>query len=47
MISGLKKELEVMKMVAEFMILANESVAKFIYKQYPDAALLRRHPLPR
>lgn len=42
-----KKELEVMKLVAEYMILANCSVAEFIYKKYPECSLLRRHPLPR
>jgi exoribonuclease R len=36
-----------MKLVAEYMILANCSVAEFIYKKYPECSLLRRHPLPR
>eukprot|EP01130_Rhizamoeba_saxonica_P015586 TRINITY_DN7040_c0_g1_i6.p1 TRINITY_DN7040_c0_g1~~TRINITY_DN7040_c0_g1_i6.p1 ORF type:complete len:657 (-),score=159.72 TRINITY_DN7040_c0_g1_i6:617-2587(-) len=42
-----KKELEVMKLIAEFMIFANVSVAKKIYQHFPDSAILRRHPYPR
>lgn len=34
------------KLVEEFMLLANISVAKKIYQAYPDLALLRRHPEP-
>jgi len=35
-----------MKMVEEFMILANQSVAERIYRYFPQNALLRRHPQP-
>jgi DIS3-like exonuclease 1 len=42
-----KQELEVNSMIAEYMILANCYVAKFIYQHFPESALLRRHPLPR
>ncbi|KNC52176.1 exosome complex exonuclease RRP44 [Thecamonas trahens ATCC 50062] len=42
-----KVQLEMMDIVAEFMILANEAVAERVYVAYPEAALLRRHPLPR
>jgi exoribonuclease R len=42
-----KQELEVNKTVAEWMILANESVAKRIHSAYPTHAILRHHPLPR
>eukprot|EP01125_Pyxidicula_operculata_P009607 TRINITY_DN3156_c0_g3_i1.p1 TRINITY_DN3156_c0_g3~~TRINITY_DN3156_c0_g3_i1.p1 ORF type:complete len:1138 (-),score=238.79 TRINITY_DN3156_c0_g3_i1:21-3404(-) len=42
-----KHELEIMKMVAEYMILANCSVAKKIHEHFPSCALLRRHPFPR
>jgi exosome complex exonuclease DIS3/RRP44 len=35
-----------MKMVAEYMIMANCSVAKKIWEKYPESALLRRHPFP-
>lgn len=41
-----KKQLEVMKIVSEFMIFANVAVAKKIYDTFPDSALLRRHPFP-
>lgn len=33
-------------MVEEFMLLANVSVAKKIYKEFAQCAVLRRHPLP-
>ncbi|KAJ2000388.1 exosome catalytic subunit dis3 [Coemansia thaxteri] len=33
-------------LVEEFMLLANISVAGKIYEQFPDSALLRRHPEP-
>jgi DIS3-like exonuclease 1 len=42
-----KQSLEVMKMVEEFMILANQSVAERIFRAFPTASLLRRHPIPR
>lgn len=35
------------KLIEEFMLLANESVAKFIYEKTPDLALLRRHDPPK
>ncbi|KAG8182151.1 hypothetical protein JTE90_014561 [Oedothorax gibbosus] len=42
-----KKELkETNSMVEEFMLLANISVAKRIHEEFPDCALLRRHPSP-
>eukprot|EP00004_Rigifila_ramosa_P023073 TRINITY_DN6420_c0_g1_i10.p1 TRINITY_DN6420_c0_g1~~TRINITY_DN6420_c0_g1_i10.p1 ORF type:complete len:986 (+),score=289.67 TRINITY_DN6420_c0_g1_i10:225-2960(+) len=34
------------KMIEEFMLLANISVAKKIYEAYPQSAILRRHPAP-
>lgn len=41
------KELkETNALVEEFMLLANISVAKAIYKVFPDSAMLRRHPSP-
>ena len=41
------KELqETNSLVEEFMLLANISVAKHIYKEFPHCALLRRHPAP-
>lgn len=33
-------------MVEEFMLLANISVAQKIYDEFPDCALLRKHPAP-
>lgn len=33
-------------MVEEFMLLANISVAKKLVEDFPDCALLRRHPAP-
>jgi exoribonuclease R len=54
-----KQELEVNKMVAEFMVfgmalllasltcIANIAVAEKIHQSYPSTALLRRHPFPR
>jgi exosome complex exonuclease DIS3/RRP44 len=33
-------------MVEEFMLLANISVAKKIYEEFPHCAVLRRHPAP-
>ncbi|KAF8782291.1 Exosome complex exonuclease RRP44 like protein [Argiope bruennichi] len=42
-----KKELkETNSMVEEFMLLANISVAKRIHEEFPECALLRRHPAP-
>lgn len=34
------------RLVEEFMLLANNSVAEHIYKAFPTLALLRRHPKP-
>ncbi|KYR01012.1 putative mitotic control protein [Tieghemostelium lacteum] len=42
----LKKDLEIHQVVAEFMILANASVATKIHSHFPSCALLRRHPKP-
>lgn len=33
-------------MVEEFMLLANISVAQKIYEEFPECALLRKHPAP-
>ena len=33
-------------MVEEFMLLANISVAEKIYEEFPECAVLRRHPKP-
>lgn len=35
------------QLIEEFMLLANMSVAKFIYKAFPNSALLRSHPAPK
>ncbi|KAK5968788.1 DIS3 exosome endoribonuclease and 3'-5' exoribonuclease [Trichostrongylus colubriformis] len=41
-----KKHLDTHSMVEEFMLLANISVAEKILSEYPDCAMLRRHPVP-
>ncbi|VDK18641.1 unnamed protein product [Anisakis simplex] len=41
-----KMPLETNSLVEEFMLLANISVAEKITNDYPDCALLRRHPVP-
>jgi exosome complex exonuclease DIS3/RRP44 len=41
-----KKALDTMSMIEEFMLLANVSVAEAILKDFPGAAMLRRHPVP-
>uniref|UniRef100_A0A914KMQ1 Protein DIS3 homolog n=2 Tax=Meloidogyne TaxID=189290 RepID=A0A914KMQ1_MELIC len=41
-----KQHLETMSMIEEFMLLANISVAEKILYEYPDCAILRRHPIP-
>lgn len=41
-----KKVLETNSMVEEFMLLANCSVAEKIEKEFPEYAMLRRHPTP-
>lgn len=35
------------QLIEEFMLLANMTVAKFIYKAFPKSALLRNHPEPK
>lgn len=37
---------ETNSMVEEFMLLANISVAQKIYHEFPDCAMLRKHPAP-
>lgn len=41
-----KKLFETNSMVEEFMLLANISVAEKILEDFPDCAMLRRHPQP-
>ena len=41
-----KKIRETNSMVEEFMLLANVSVAEKIYREFPEYAVLRRHPTP-
>lgn len=41
-----KQMLETNSMVEEFMLLANISVAEKILQEFPDCAMLRRHPQP-
>ncbi|KAF6736981.1 Exosome complex exonuclease RRP44 [Oryzias melastigma] len=41
-----KELMETNSMVEEFMLLANVSVAQKIYDEFPDCALLRKHPAP-
>lgn len=41
-----KKMLDTNSMVEEFMLLANISVAEKIHAEFPELALLRRHPQP-
>lgn len=41
-----KKLFETNSMVEEFMLLANISVAEKILEEFPDCAVLRRHPKP-
>lgn len=41
-----KPMLETNSMVEEFMLLANISVAEHIFKNFPECAVLRRHPVP-
>lgn len=41
-----KKSLETNSMVEEFMLLANISVAEKIEREFPEFAMLRRHPKP-
>ncbi|XP_034754095.1 exosome complex exonuclease RRP44 [Etheostoma cragini] len=41
-----KELVETNSMVEEFMLLANISVAQKIYDEFPDCAMLRKHPAP-
>ncbi|MEQ2265238.1 exosome catalytic subunit dis3, partial [Xenotaenia resolanae] len=41
-----KELMETNSMVEEFMLLANISVAQKIYDEFPECALLRKHPAP-
>ncbi|XP_043991668.1 exosome complex exonuclease RRP44 [Gambusia affinis] len=41
-----KELMETNSMVEEFMLLANISVAQKIYDEFPESALLRKHPAP-
>uniref|UniRef100_A0A3B3TXL2 Exosome complex exonuclease RRP44 n=1 Tax=Poecilia latipinna TaxID=48699 RepID=A0A3B3TXL2_9TELE len=41
-----KELMETNSMVEEFMLLANISVAQKIYEEFPESALLRKHPAP-
>lgn len=41
-----KKLRETNSMVEEFMLLANISVAEKIFEEFPECAMLRRHPEP-
>lgn len=43
---AIKKSVPTHYLVEEFMLLANITVAKFIYKGNPEYSLLRKHPLP-
>ncbi|XP_044741545.1 exosome complex exonuclease RRP44 [Chrysoperla carnea] len=43
---NVKVILDTMSMIEEFMLLANISVAKKIYEDFPECAVLRRHPEP-
>lgn len=36
-----------LRLVEEFMLLANMAAAHHIYREFPDLALLRRHPPPK
>ncbi|KAG0420041.1 Exosome complex exonuclease RRP44 [Dictyocoela roeselum] len=40
----IKKSLETNRLIEEFMVLANVTVAKFLYKNIPEISLLRKHP---
>jgi exosome complex exonuclease DIS3/RRP44 len=41
-----KQVLDTMAMIEEYMLLANVTVAEEIRKEFPGAAMLRRHPTP-
>lgn len=40
-----KQALDTHSLVEEFMLLANVTVARHIYEQFPACAMLRRHPV--
>eukprot|EP00741_Cyanophora_paradoxa_P011248 tig00020554_g10867.t1 len=42
-----KRDMEVNRVVAELMIAANAAVAERIWAAFPQAALLRHHPIPK
>lgn len=42
----LKDQIDTYTLIEEFMLLANISVAEFIYKNYPENSILRKHPPP-
>ena len=42
----LKQVFETNSMVEEFMLAANISVAEKIFEEFPECAMLRRHPSP-
>ncbi|KAH8297866.1 hypothetical protein KR054_012281, partial [Drosophila jambulina] len=41
-----EKQREANRMIEEFMLLANQAVARFIHDAFPDMAVLRNHPPP-
>ncbi|KAH8235278.1 hypothetical protein KR032_011976, partial [Drosophila birchii] len=41
-----EKQREANRMIEEFMLLANQAVARFIHDSFPDIAVLRNHPPP-
>ena len=36
-----------LRLIEEFMLLANMAVAHKIWRAFPDRAMLRRHPMPK
>ncbi|XP_049850382.1 uncharacterized protein LOC126322563 [Schistocerca gregaria] len=44
---SIKEPLETSRMIAEYMILANTDIARYIYTHRPQIALLRCHPIPK
>ncbi|XP_032574518.1 DIS3-like exonuclease 2 isoform X1 [Drosophila sechellia] len=41
-----EKQREANRLIEEFMLLANQAVARFIHESFPDIAVLRNHPPP-
>ncbi|EDW92684.2 DIS3-like exonuclease 2 [Drosophila yakuba] len=41
-----EKQREANRLIEEFMLLANQAVARFIHDSFPDIAVLRNHPPP-